>query len=194
MKRAIFVSAAAVAALAACGDNTDDTSTMAEPNSGVVDTESSDQNPEPGPDQPEPDRDNLEFNQEMAYYFSKGDRGPALSFGVPRTDNIALSLRCPPGAMGKTVWVSFNRPAEVVAQRPDTITLKVGDVEQQLATDTRDTQLGTTVEVTTNPDAPVLRAYRQGTALTVIYGEETIVIPSRDSDTEIDEFFGACSA
>ena len=194
MKRAIFVSAAAVAALAACGDNTDDTSTMAEPNSGMVDTVSSDQNPEPGPDQPEPNRDNPEFNQEMAYYFSKGDRGPALSFGVPRTDNIALNLRCPPGAMGKTVLVWFNRPAEIVAQRPDNITLQAGDAEQKFAVDTRETQLGTTVEVTTTPDNPVLRAYRQGTALSVSYGDETIVIPSRSSDTKIDEFFGACNS
>lgn len=193
MARAILVPAAALAALAACGDNTHDNSSKAESNSEMVETEMSDQVSERGLDQADPARDDPEFNQDMAYFFSRGDRGSTLSFGVPRTDNIALNLRCPPGAMGKTVMVSFNRAAEIVAQRPETITLKAGDAEQKLKIDTRETQLGTTIEVTTSPDSPVLRAYGQGTALAVIYGDKTIVIPSRNSDTEIDEFFSACN-
>lgn len=193
MTRAILVSTAALTALAACGDNVDDTATMAEPNSGMVDNNMRDQVPEPDQDQAEPNRDNPQFNQEMAYYFSEGDRGPALSFGVPRTDNIALNLRCPPGAMGKTVLVSFNRSAEVVAQRPDSITLEAGHAEQQLTVDTRESELGTTVMAATSPESPAMKAYRQGTALKVIYGDEAIVVPSHNNDTEIAEFFGACS-
>jgi len=189
MTRAILVSAAAFAALAACAD---DNSQTPEPNRDMADTELSD--PEPGPVQGDATRDAPDFDQDMAYYFSKGERGPALSFGVPRTDNIALNLRCPPGAMGKTVLVSFNRPPEIVSQRLDTATLKAGNLDQQLSIETRKTQLGTTVEVTTDPQSPVMTAYREGAALSVSYGDETITIPSRSSDTEIDEFFGACNA
>lgn len=96
--------------------------------------------------------------------------------------------------MGETVLVSFNRPPEVVSQRLDTVTLKAGNLDQQLSIKTRETQLGMAVEVTTAPQGPVMKAYSEGAALSVSYGNETITIPSRSSDTEIDEFFGACDA
>ena len=96
--------------------------------------------------------------------------------------------------MGETVLVSFNRPPEVVSQRLDTVTLKAGNLDQQLSIKTRETQLGMAVEVTTDTQAPVMKAYSEGAALSVSYGDETIAIPSRSSDTEIDEFFGACDA
>ena len=50
------------------------------------------------------------------------------------------------------------------------------------------------VEVTTDTQGPVMKAYSEGAALSVSYGDETITIPSHTSDTEIDEFFGACDA
>ena len=96
--------------------------------------------------------------------------------------------------MGETVLVSFNRPPEVVSQRLDTVTLKAGNRDQQLSIKTRETQLGMAVEVTTAPQAPVMKDYSEGAALSVSYGNETITIPSCSSDTEIDEFFGACDA
>ena len=191
MTRAILVSAAAFAALAACAD---DNSQNPESNRDMADTELSDRDSERGRDQGDVTRDAPDFDQDMAYYFSKGERGPALSFGVPRTDNIALNLRCPPGAMGETVLVSFNRPPQVVSQRLDTVTLKAGNHDQQLSIKTRETQLGMAVEVTTDPQGPVMKAYSEGAALSVSYGDETITIPSRSSATEIDEFFGACDA
>ena len=96
--------------------------------------------------------------------------------------------------MGETVLVSFNRPPEVVSQRLDTVTLKAGNLDRQLSVKTRETQLGMAVEVTTDPQGPVMIAYSEGAALSASYGDETITIPSRNSDTEIDEFFGACDA
>ena len=39
-----------------------------------------------------------------------------------------------------------------------------------------------------------MKAYSEGAALSVSYGNETITTPSRSNDTEIDEFFGACDA
>ena len=96
--------------------------------------------------------------------------------------------------MGETVLVSFNRPPEVVSKRLDTVTLKAGNLDQQLSIKTRETQLGMAVEVTTAPQGPVVKAYSEGAALSVSYGNETITTPSRSNDTEIDEFFGACDA
>ena len=96
--------------------------------------------------------------------------------------------------MGETVLVSFNRPPQVVSQRLDTVTLKAGNHDQQLSIKTRETQLGMAVEVTTDTQGPVMKAYSEGVALSVSYGDETITIPSHTSDTEIDEFFGACDA
>ena len=69
-----------------------------------------------------------------------------------------------------------------------------GNHDQQLSIKTRETQLGMAVEVTTDPQGRVMKAYSEGAALSVSYGDETITIPSRNSDTEIDEFFGACDA
>ncbi|MEC7743650.1 MAG: hypothetical protein VYE13_14375 [Pseudomonadota bacterium] len=191
MTRAILVSAAAFAALAACAD---DNSQNPESNRDMADTELSDRDSKRGRDQGDATRDAPDFDQDMAYYFSKGERGPALSFGVPRTDNIALNLRCPPGSSRNTVLVSFNRPPDLVAKRPDTITLKAGGASQQLAIETQETQLGTTVEVAAIRDGPVMQAYRRGDNLNALYGEETIAIPSRAEDAEIEEFFDACLA
>ena len=67
--------------------------------------------------------------------------------------------------MGETVLVSFNRPPEVVSQRLDTVTLKAGNLDQQLSIKTRETQLGMAVEVTTAPQGPVMKAYSEGAYL-----------------------------
>lgn len=96
--------------------------------------------------------------------------------------------------MGKKVLVSFNRSPKVVVQRSDTVTLEAGNSNQHLAIETSETQLGTTVEVSTDPESPVMKAYREGAALSISYGDDTITIPSRSSDTEIGEFFGVYNA
>ena len=193
MKHAVLFPFAALTALAACNDDPSESSNPptvtpeTNPADDVVDQVEA--TPEEGPQGEEPD-----FDSGMAYYFSRSERGPTLSFGVPRTDDIALNLRCPAGGMGKAVLVYFNRPAEIVAQRPRTLTLGSGDAEERLTIETRNTQLGTTVEAQTSPDGPAMQAFRNGTALAVTYGEETIAIPSRSGDEEIDNFFAACLA
>lgn len=195
MKPANFSCLAALALLCSCGGNGNED---VEPLDGDDEIDVADQTRETGktndtlaPDQPSDEQS--EFDRRMAYFFSEGDRGPSLSFGVPRTDNIALSLRCPPGAMGETILVSFTRPADVVSERPRSVTFVSGDAEQPREIETRETQLGTTVEATISPDSDVMQTYRRGEALTVSYGDETIVIPSRESDSEIGQFFAACA-
>lgn len=193
MKRAPLFPIVVLATLAACGDDVSQsgqtqTATRETNAKGEVADEAelarNEEKPSEAPG----------FNREMTYYFSRSERGPTLSYGVPRTDNIALSLRCPAGGMGKTLLVYFNRPAHIVAQRPGTLTLKSGDAQRQFAVETSETQLGTTVEVQTSPESAPIRSFRDGDTLEVTYGNEPMAIPSRSDDGEIREFFDACSA
>jgi hypothetical protein len=131
-------------------------------------------------------------SSDMAYFYKQGEEGPALSYGEPDTDNIALSLRCPAGGTGKSLLLSFNRPREIVDQRPDTITLAAGTAREDLRIDTRSTQLGTTVEVQTSPDADPIQAFRDGAKLSLLYGDETIGIPATGDHGKIARFFAAC--
>ncbi len=193
MKRDVLFPFAALAAVTACNDDQSESSKILtvtpETNAAGELADQSAPTPQEGPQGEEP-----VFDGDMTYYFSRGERGPSLSFGTPHTDNIALNLRCPAGSMGKTVLVYFNRPAEIVAPRSRTLTLVSGDVEERLTVETRDTQLGTTIEAQTGPDGPAMKAFRDGNMLEVFYGDETIAIPSRSGDKEIDEFFDACLA
>lgn len=134
----------------------------------------------------------LRFDEDMAYYFKRGERGPTLSYGVPNTDNVAITIRCPAGGMGKALLIYFNRPSDIVAQRPNTLTLSADEAEQQLMIEERSTQLGTTVEVQTSPDSAPMRAYQQGAPLKIRYGDETIAIPASSEDGSIQEFFDTC--
>lgn len=194
MKRADIFPIAMLATLSACGDDQPPNGEAAQTSIPKVNitrevADQAKQTRNEGQQGEEPN-----FNRDMTYYYSRGERGPTLSFGVPRTDNIALTLRCPAGAMSKTVLVYFNRPSDVVAERPDTLRLKAGGAQRQLAVETRETQLGTTVEVQTSPDSAPIQAFRNGNTLEVAYGDEAIAIPSRSGDEEIQEFFGACLA
>lgn len=132
------------------------------------------------------------FDDGMAYHFKTGERGPALSYGVPDTDNVALSLRCPQNAANGAVTVSFTRPAGIVKSRPQTLTLSSGDAQQSLAVETRSSQLGTSVVAQTGTDGAVMRAYRDGSPLKVSHGDETIRIPGQDDQDRIAQFFEAC--
>ncbi|RIV84618.1 hypothetical protein D2V07_13630 [Aurantiacibacter zhengii] len=165
-----------------------------EPNMGAAETkEEADIRPtsdNPGRDE---DRQSPVLEGEMGFFFNPGDRGPTLSYGVANTDNIAVNLRCPAGGMGETLLVYFNRPAGIVSQRPDTLTLAAGEAELQLSIERRSTQLGTTVQVQTDPASAPIRAYRRGASLKVRYGEETIVIPSESEDENVRSFFDACA-
>lgn len=197
MKRAMLATAAALTMLAACSESAPDT---------VTGTEKSAESPVPDEGAPvspsTTDRGpanrnsggDTDFDQDMAYYFSQGERGATLSFGVPQTDNIALNLRCPRGAGEKSVLIYFTRPGRIVAKLPATIGLRAGEAEQQFPIETRETQLGTTVEIATDVGSPVMQQYRNGQPLDVIYGEETVTIPSRSSYREIQQFFNACTA
>ncbi|WP_341859468.1 hypothetical protein WKH79_02225 [Qipengyuania sp. GPGPB31] len=186
-------SVVALGVLPACGSAGDGAAPPTEEATDTIETAQADPNSRSTAERIGQD-DGSSFDRDMSYHFSQDDRGPALSFGVPRTDDIALNLRCPPGASAKTVLVSFNRPPDLVARRPDTITLKAGGASQQLTIETRETRLGTTVEVAAAPDGPVMQAYRRGATLNASYSEETIGIPSRAEDAEIEKFFDACLA
>lgn len=137
--------------------------------------------------------DEQPFDNRMAYFFSRSARGPTLSFGVPQTDNVALTLRCPAGAAGKTVLLYFMRPAEIAAEGPDSLVLAAGESQQRLRVRTDQTQLGTRIEAQTEPASGPMKAYREGKTLEVHYGAQTITLPSRPSDTGISSFFDACS-
>lgn len=192
MKATNFNAIAFLAALASCSDASDDMAPHREATATPAKTEQADPASQKTADRNPQSANQPSFDEDMAYFFSQGERGPVLSFGVPQTDNVSLSLRCPPGAMGKTILVSFNRPERIVAQRPDTIMLKAGNASQRLEIETRATQLGTTVEVEAAPDNPVMLAYRRGAPLIVSYGDEDIAIPSQAKDSKIEEFFNAC--
>lgn len=197
MKRAMLAPVAALTMLVACGESSPDTVTETEQSTeSLVPDEGAGVSPsttDQGPANRNSGGDN-DFDQDMAYYFSQGERGATLSFGVPQTDNTALNLRCPRGAGDKSVLIYFTRPGRIVAKRPATIDLRAGEAEQQLPIETRETQLGTTVEVETAVSTPVMQQYRTGQPLDVFYGEEKVTIPSRSSDREIQQFFNACAA
>jgi hypothetical protein len=131
-------------------------------------------------------------NDNRAYYFKRGARGPTLSYGVPDTDNISLTLRCPSGGMGKTMLVYFRRPSNIVSQQPDVLTLSSGGSSQKLNISTRETQLGTLIEVQSAPDAGPLSNFADGSELVVRWGDERISVPAGNQHPEISEFFGAC--
>ncbi|WP_086436693.1 hypothetical protein [Altererythrobacter xiamenensis] len=197
MKRAMLPPAAALTMLVACGESSPDTLTETEQSAESTIADGDARVSTSTPDQGPANRNSggeTDFDKDMAYYFSQGERGATLSFGVPQTDNIALNLRCPLGAGGKSVLVYFTRPGRIVAKRPATIDLRAGEAEQQLPIETRETQLGTTVEVETAVSTPVMQQYRTGQPLDVFYGEEKVTIPSRSSDREIQQFFNACAA
>ncbi|WP_119587510.1 hypothetical protein [Aurantiacibacter zhengii] len=192
MKRSVITSAAgAMLLVSSCGEADE---ANVEPNMGAAETkEEADIRPtsdNPGRDE---DRQSPVLEGEMGFFFNPGDRGPTLSYGVANTDNIAVNLRCPAGGMGETLLVYFNRPAGIVSQRPDTLTLAAGEAELQLSIERRSTQLGTTVQVQTDPASAPIRAYRRGASLKVRYGEETIVIPSESEDENVRSFFDACA-
>lgn len=194
MKVTNFNALAFLAALASCSDAGDNTAPQRETTATPTETAQANPASQKTADRNPQSANKPSVDEDMAYHFSQSERGPALSIGVPQTDNVSLTLRCPRGAMGKTVRVSFNRPARIVAQRPKSITLKAGNASQRLEIETRGTQLGTTVEVEAAPDNPVMLAYRRGAPLIVSYGDEDIAIPSQAKDSKIEEFFNACLA
>lgn len=194
MRCLILVPLMALATLVSCNEGSNETVNEAEPGPDAILTKDGEQARASDPiGQDNQNVNEAEFQQDLAYFFSNSERGATLSFGVPRTDNIALTLRCPPSEMGKTVLVNFNRPETVVKERPKRITLRAGDAEERLAIRTRENQLGTTVEIATSPTGSVMEEYRNGSSLELTYGDETMQIPSRSSDRAIDRFFNACT-
>lgn len=125
----------------------------------------------------------------MRWHFSRSVEGPKLAFGEPATDNVRLMLRCPPGGDG--VVLSFTRPADIVAARPGEATLASGGSEARLDIDSRESALGgRLVEATVGLDSAPVRRFRDGSALTLRWGEERIVVPA--GGTEGRRFFEAC--
>lgn len=145
---------------------------------------------EPSSDNPSSDQPS--FEDGMSYHFKQDQGGAALSYGVPDTDNIALSLRCPRKGPEGSILIAFNRPARIVAERPGTLVAASGDARQELSIETRSTQLGTNIEVRTSADSAPLVAYRGGAPLEIRYGDEAIRIPAADEQGQIARFFEAC--
>lgn len=168
--RASALSCAAIGlVLAGCGAETDPAWGEASSNVGAeVEAPAPAQRQQPSSSEPD-DR--------MRWHFSRTDRGPKLVYGEPRTDNVRLMLRCPPG--GDSAILSFHRPRELVRRRPERLRLASGDAGQTYPVDTGESALGgMTVEIVVPIDSRPLREFGGGHPLSLQWGEETIAVPA----------------
>ena len=167
-------------ALAGCGEETDPSWGEASSNVGAeVEAPAPAQQQQPSSSEPD-DR--------MRWHFSRTDRGPKLVYGEPRTDNVRLMLRCPPG--GDSAILSFHRPSTLVRRRPEELRLASGAAEQTYAVDARESALGgMTVEIVVPVDSGPLREFGDGQPLSLHWGDETIAVPTA---AEAGRFLRVC--